>query len=117
MKFDIEDRLIRFASSIISICETLPEKKSAQHLGGQLLRSGTAPALMYGEAQAAESRNDFVHKMKIALKELRETSVCLRIIHSQQLSKSDEDIPPLLRENFELIAIFVTSIKTASSSK
>jgi len=116
MKFDIEDRLIHFASSVIQISESLPDLKSAQHLGGQLLRSGTAPALMYGEAQAAESKNDFIHKMKMALKELRETSVCLRIIHLRRYLNS-EDVPALLRENFELIAIFVKSIKTASVSK
>jgi len=112
MKFDLEERLIRFASVIIEISESLPEKKSAQHLGGQLLRSGTAPALIYGEAQAAESKNDFVHKMKIALKELRETSICLRIIEIRGYSHS-ADVPTVLRENIELIAIFAKSIKTA----
>lgn len=114
MKFDLEERLIKFASSIIEIAEGLPERKSFQHLGGQLLRSGTAPALMYGEAQAAESRRDFIHKMKMALKELRETSINLRIIAMQ--SSEVQLLPSVLRENIELIAIFVKSIKTASSS-
>jgi len=114
MKFDLEERLIKFASSIIDIVESLPENKSLQHLGGQLIRSGTAPALMYGEAQAAESRKDFIHKMKMALKELRETSIGLRIIAMRLPGASN--IPPALRENIELISIFVKSIKTACSS-
>ncbi|MEI9917788.1 MAG: four helix bundle protein [Bacteroidota bacterium] len=113
MKFDLEERLIKFASSIIEIAESLPEKKSFHHLGGQLIRSGTAPALMYGEAQAAESKNDFVHKMKLALKELRETSINLRIISLRGGAQSL--LPSVLRENIELISIFVKSIKTASS--
>jgi len=116
MKYDLEDRLIKFASAVIEVSESLPEKKSSHHLAGQLVRSGTAPALIYGEAQAAESRNDFIHKMKIALKELRETSICLRIIELRQFTHAG-DVPALLRENIELIAIFVKSINTASSSK
>ncbi len=114
MKYDLEERLIKFAAAIIELTESLPEKKASIHLGGQLLRSGTAPALMYGEAQAAESRNDFIHKMKIALKELRETSVCLRVIDMRGLGQS-EQLAVVLKENNELISIFVKSIKTASS--
>ena len=81
MKFDLEDRLIDFAVVIINFVETLPNRKAANHLGGQLLRSGTSPTLNYGEARSAESRNDFIHKMKICLKELRESYNCLRIFH------------------------------------
>ncbi|MBN4065701.1 four helix bundle protein [Candidatus Amoebophilus asiaticus] len=71
-KYDIEERLIDFSVEIISFFESLPNTKSAAHLGGQLLRSGTSPALNYGEAKSAESKNDFLHKMKVCLKELRE---------------------------------------------
>lgn len=72
-KHDLEDRLIDFAVSIIEFVESLPSTKSAQHLGGQLFRSGTSPSLNYGEAKSGESKNDFVHKMKVCLKELRES--------------------------------------------
>lgn len=70
-KHDLEERLINFAVLIIEIVESMPDTKAANHLAGQLLRSGTSPALNYGEAQSGESRKDFIHKIKIALKELR----------------------------------------------
>ena len=70
-KFDLEERLIKFSIDIIEVVELLPPTKAGNHLAAQLVRSGTAPALNYGEAQRAESRNDFIHKMKISLKELR----------------------------------------------
>ena len=74
-KHDLEERLIDFAVTIVEIAETMPDSKAANHLAGQLLRSGTSPALNYGEAQSAESRKDFIHKIKIVLKELRESIV------------------------------------------
>jgi four helix bundle protein len=80
-KFDLEERLIAFAAVMIDVSEALPKTFAGNHLGGQLLRSGTSPALHYGEAQAAESPADFIHKMKVCLKELRETYNCLRVIH------------------------------------
>ena len=114
MKFDLEERLIAYAVSVLETIDQLPPIKGAKHLGSQLVRSGTAPALMFGEAIGAESRKDFIHKMKLALKELRETSICLRIIETRHLGNQDT-VPALLRENIELISIFVKSIKTASS--
>ena len=72
-KYDLEERLISFAIRMMTIAEGLPQTKSGIHLAGQLTRSGTSPALNYGEAQGAESKRDFVHKMRIILKELRET--------------------------------------------
>ena len=83
-KFDLEERLIEFASDIIDVSEGLPKTLAGNHLAGQLIRSGTSPALNYGEAQGAESRSDFIHKMKVCLKELRETYNCLRIINKKQ---------------------------------
>lgn len=79
-KYDLEDRFVKFAIAILEVCDLLPTSKAASKLDHQLSKSGTAPALMYGEAQAAESRADFIHKMKILLKELRETRISLRII-------------------------------------
>jgi len=114
MKFDLEDRLINFAVLILNISESLPESKGSTHLAGQLMRSGTAPALQYGEAQSAESRRDFIHKMKIALKELRETLICLKILERKNYLKSKDFLAKALNENIELISIFVKSIHTAT---
>lgn len=112
----LEERLIQFAAIIIEIAEKLPPGFAANHIASQLVRSGTSPALNYGEAQAAESRNDFIHKMKIALKELRETFCCLRIIQKKNWVP-DQKLRPILDENNQLIAIFVKSITTALQNK
>ena len=79
-KFDLEDRLITFSILIKEIVEMIPDTRIGNHVAGQLIRSGTSTALNYGEAQSAESRNDFIHKMKIILKELRESNIALKII-------------------------------------
>ena len=79
-KYNLENRLIAFAVSILDLADKLPNTFAGKHLGGQLTRSGTSPALNYGKAQAAESRADFIHKMKNCLKELRESQICLKII-------------------------------------
>lgn len=111
--FDLEDRLIEFAVRIIRMVESLPPSKVGEHITGQIVRSGTSPAPNYGEAQSAESRSDFIHKMKVCLKELRETKVWLRIIVKAELIKSASKLEPLIDENNQLISIFVSSIKTA----
>jgi four helix bundle protein len=115
--FNLENRLIEFAVSIIRIVETLPKSRIGNHLAGQLIRSGTSPASNYGEAQSAESRTDFIHKMKVCLKELRETKIWLVIIDRAKLSKDQNEIDLILNENDELISIFVKSIKTAQTNK
>lgn len=112
-KFDLEDRLIEFAVLIIEISESLNNTKAGNHLSGQLVRSGTSPALQYGEAQSAESRNDFIHKIKILLKELRESLVALKIVQRVPLTKKLDLVKKGLLECNELIAIFVKSIETA----
>ena len=114
-KFDLEERLIDFAARCIKVAESLPSTRAGLHLADQLTRSGTSPALNYGEAQAAESRKDFIHKMKICLKELRETAICLRIIVRSKMLIF-EKLQPLLNEVNELISIFVTSINTAKKN-
>ncbi|MEE4259621.1 MAG: four helix bundle protein [Bacteroidales bacterium] len=116
-KYDLEERLIEFSVFIIEIVNETPNSKAGNHLSGQLLRSGTSVALNYGEAQSAESRRDFIHKMKIILKELRETFVCLKIIHRSKLYKTEEKINRASKENNELISIFVKSIETAQKNK
>ncbi len=112
-KFDLEDRLIEFAVLIIEISESLNNTKAGNHLSGQLVRSGTSPALQYGEAQSAESRNDFIHKIKILLKELRESLVALKIVQRVPLTDKRDLVEKVLIECNELIAIFVKSIETA----
>jgi four helix bundle protein len=113
-RFDLEERLIEFASDIIDVSEGLPKTFAGNHLAGQLIRSGTSPALNYGEAQSAESRSDFIHKMKVCLKELRETYNCLRLINKKQWFDKVR-LGNFLIENNELIPIFVKSISTAQS--
>jgi four helix bundle protein len=113
MKFDLEQRLIDFAVNALKIAEALPDNRGANTLSGQLVRSGTSSALIYGEAQGAESRKDFIHKMRVSLKELRETYVCLKIIDKSGYLKSNEFLQAALKENNELISIVVASIGTA----
>ena len=115
-KFDLEERLIDFAVLIVEICENMKDTKASNHLSGQLIRSGTSPALNYGEAQGGESRKDFIHKIKIVLKELRESYVCLKIIFKSNLYNSEEKIKQAMIENNELISIFVKSAETAQEN-
>ena len=112
-KFDLEDRLVDFSVLIIEIVNEIPNSKAGNHLAGQLVRSGTSVSLNYGEAQSGESRRDFIHKIKIVLKELRETFVCLKIIHRTKLFKTESKIIKAKNENNELISIFVKSVETA----
>ena len=112
-KFDLEERLIDFAVLTIEITESLNNTRAGNHISSQLVRSGTSPALHYGEAQSAESRNDFVHKLKILLKELRESLVALKIIKKVSLTKKIELVEKGIIECNELISIFVKSIETA----
>ena len=102
---------------IIKVAVSLPNSKIGNHIQGQILRSGTSPAPNYGEAQSAESRSDFIHKLKIALKELRETKVWLLIILRAELIKPNDKLKPLLNENDELISILFCSIETARQNE
>ena len=115
-KYDLEDRLIEFSVLIIEIINEMSNTKAGNHLSGQLVRSGTSFSLNYGKAQSAESRKDFIHKMKVILKELRETFVCLKIIHRSKLYKTENKIIKAIKENNELISIFVKSIETAKKN-
>jgi four helix bundle protein len=115
--FNLEERLIDFAVRIIRIAESLPKTKVGNHISGQLIRCGTSPAPNYGEAQSAESRSDFIYKMKICLKELRETKVWLIMIIRANLIKPKSNLESDIIENDELISIFMASIKTARQNK
>lgn len=115
-RFDLEERLIDFSVSIIRIAEKFPRSFAGIHLANQITRSGTAPALNYGEAQSSESRNDFIHKMKIALKELRETNNCLKIVNKLSWFETIK-LESEIKECNELISIFVRSIHTAEKNR
>ena len=110
---DLEDRLIRFAVRAIKLADQLPKTIIGNRLRDQLTRASSSAPLNYGEAQSAESRKDFVHKTKVVLKELRESNVALKMIDALKLLKEPNDLPFLLNEANELIAIFVTSVETA----
>ncbi len=112
---ELEQRLIDFAVRIIKLSAHLPKTPAGKHVSGQILRSGTSPAPNYGEARGAESRADFIHKLRIVLKELNETSIWLRVIDRSQLLRK-ELIAALIDENGELCRIFTTSLKTASET-
>ena len=111
---DLEDRLIRFAVMIIQLCDCLPPTPAGRHIAGQLLRSGTSPAPNYAEGRGAESKRDFVHKLRICLKELNESRVWLRMTGIAQLLPR-EAVLPVYRECDELCRIMNTSVRTAQS--
>ena len=116
-EYDLQDRLVDYAVRTIKLSEKLPETKAGKHVSTQILRSGTSPAPNYGEAQSAESKADFVHKLKVALKELRETEIWIKIIAKAEMIKPASQMVPLLQETDELIAILFTSIETAKNGK
>lgn len=115
-KKELERRLIDFSVLIIELTESNKKNYAGNHLSGQIIRSGTSAPLNYGEAQSAESKRDFIHKMQIVLKELRETSVCLQIIYKAKLNMKSEKLTAAIKENDELISIFVKSVETAKKN-
>ena len=116
-QYDLEERLINFCIQILDLVDALPHTRVGNHIAGQLVRCGTSPAANYAEAQGAESRSDFIHKMKVILKELREVRVWLLLIQRRGLAKRPEKLEPALAECNELISIFVASIGTARRNR
>ena len=112
-KYDLEERLLEFASAIIDLSEKLPTSRAGNHVAGQILRSGTSPYPNHGEAESAESRDDFIHKLKVCLKELRETRRWARLIHRKRWAHDEPTLLFILGESEELIRIFMSSIRTA----
>ena len=108
----MRERLISYAVLVCRVAEGLPTSRVGKHVAGQLLRCGTAPAPHHAEAQGAESRRDFVHKMKLGLKELRESLVWLEFIRQMEIGKR-ETVEQAIAETDQLIRIFVASIATA----
>jgi four helix bundle protein len=112
-KQQLEDRLINFAVQIITLSDDISPTKAGNHLAGQLIRSGTSPALNYGESRSAESMKDFIHKLQIILKELRESYISLKILSKARLIRDVKIQNQVLKECDELISIFVKSIQTS----
>ena len=116
-KYDLEDRLLRFAVEATAVAESLPQTRLGNHVVGQLIRCSTSPMANYAEAQSAESHTDFIHKMKITLKELRETRVWLIFLQRKGLCYRKADLDAGLAEVAQLIAIFVRSLEAAKLNR
>jgi len=111
-RYQTEERLVNFSVSILDLCHDFPQIHIAEYFSDQLSRAAVSASLNYGEAQAAESTKDFIHKMKISLKELRETLVCLKIINRSKYFLQIKDGLIIQKEAEELVAIFVASMRT-----
>jgi four helix bundle protein len=116
-KYDLEERVIQFAVTITDVADGITPSRAGNHVAGQIVRAGTSPASNCGEAQSAESKNDFIHKMKIALKELKETRIWLRVILCKSYCKNRKHVDDALMECEELVRIFAKSVSTASSNQ
>ena len=116
-KYDLEDKLLEFAATVIDVSEKLPNTRTGNHVAGQFLRAGTSPYGNHGEAQAPESAEDFIHKMKVCLKELREARRWARLILRQRWLGNDPKLAFVLTEGEELVRIFNASIQTAERNK
>jgi four helix bundle protein len=115
-KFDLEDRLLEFTAELLKLVDALPTSRAGNHISGQLLRCGTSPFANHGEAQAAESRKDFIHKLGVCFKELKEIKRWLRLIGRVELIPLAH-FRPLLIETEELLRIFSASIRTAERNR
>jgi four helix bundle protein len=114
-KYDLEERLLNFTASVVRLADSLPNTKAGNHISGQLLRCGTSPLANHGEVEAAESRKDFLHKLRICLKELRETWRWLRLIGRLELSQGNQ-LCAALTEVEQLIRIFAASVRTTEKN-
>ena len=116
-KFDLEDRFVDYTCRMIDVVEALPKTRAGNYIAGQLIRSCHSPTFNYGEVQAAESRNDFIHKMGVVLKELKECRTALKIIRIKGMVKPKNRLDEVCKETEELIAIVAKSITTAKNNK
>ena len=110
----LQRRLVSFAVKIIELVGRLPKTSAGRHVSGQILRSGTSPAPNYGEARGAESRADFIHKLRIAVKELNETGIWLLIIMEARMAPTSL-VENLIKEGREPACILGASIRTAQA--
>ena len=115
-RFDLEERLLEYAVRIIRLVDALPASRAGRHVADQLLRCGTSPLASHGELQGAESRKDFIHKLGLCLKEIREARRWLRLVHRVPLL-APAKVAPLIAETEALIKIFAASVRTAKRNK
>ncbi len=115
-KYDLEDRLVDFTCRMIDVVEALPNTRAGNYIAGQLIRSCHSPTFNYGEVQAAESMNDFIHKMGVVLKELKECRTALKVIRKKQMIKPVSKLDGIYKENEELVAIIAKSIETSKKN-
>ena len=113
---ELLERLINFAARVGKVVDALPDSRMGRHIGSQLVRSGTSPAPNYEEGCAAESRADFVHKLSIALKELRESRTWIRLIIKTEMLP-EHRLGELLDECDQLCRIIAQSIVTAKQNR
>ena len=116
-KFDLEDRLLDFSVRVIRVTESMHRSQAGAYVSDQLLRSGTSPYGHHGEAEGAESRDDFIHKLKVCYKELRESRRWLRLVQRTPLVAKPELLDEILAEAEELVRIFAASIRTAEANR
>ena len=115
-KFDLNERLIDFAVKIIELYSTITKSAAGTYLCDHMMRAGISPSHHYGEAQGAESRKDFIHKLGILIKELRESLNAMKVIKKANLCNSNLLLDDTIKECIELISIFNKSIDTAKKN-
>jgi len=115
--FDLEERLLEYSARVVRLTESMKRNRAANHIGDQLLRSGTSPYGNHGEAGRAESINDFIHKLRVCYKELRESRRWMQLIQRASLVTKPPLLDPLIAEAEELIRIFAASIRTAEKKR
>jgi len=116
-KYDLEERLLEYSVRTIRVTESMKRSRAANHIADQLLRSGTSPYGNHGEAEGAESRDDFIHKLEVCYKELRESRRWLRLVQRAELIAKPTLLAPLISEADELVRIFASSIRTAQKNR
>lgn len=111
--YDLEERLLAFAVRVVRVTESMGRSRARRYVADQLLRSGSSPYGHHGEVESAESRDDFVHKLRVCHKELRECRRWLRLVQRVPLVAKPERLTELIEEAEQLIRIFTTSVRTA----
>ena len=115
--YDLEERLLDYSVRVIRVAEAMHGTRAAVHVADQLLRAGTSPYGNHGEAEGAESRDDFIHKLRVCYKELRESRRWLRLVQRASLVAAPAQLDPLIAEAEELVRIFAASIRTAKANR
>jgi four helix bundle protein len=116
-KYDLEERFVDYTCRMIDVVEALPKTRAGNYIAGQLIKSCHSPTFNYGEVQAAEPKNDFIHKLKVVLKELKECRTALKIIRKKEIIKPAAKLSNIFKETEELIAIIAKSITTAKNNR